>query len=298
MTDLDSPGIVPFLREGPPPDRTTFEGWQHWLRTRGTFVPAPRMTWEEYATKSPRKQALYDLHRTATHVNLVLQRTPMSDRVSALMNTRLRNNALNFEPGTRDGLMISGGGFQGKTATACDVAAEFERVWRTLHQELLPAPLPGTRDVIAPVVYCKTPVRATPKGLCQSVLDFFGEPHPRTLHLLIRSVRDALQAHRSTALILDDITRLRMHRENDQDTLDLIRDLMDMNVTLVLIGVNIPGSGLLREGRHDPRTGRSSFPPRSAGATTTRRPPRPSADLISSTWIRSTTAPARGSRPG
>jgi hypothetical protein len=30
---------------------------------------------------------------------------------------------------------------------------------------------------------------------------------------------------------MDDITRLRMHRENDQDTLDLVRDLMDTNVS-------------------------------------------------------------------
>ncbi|MGK4593933.1 hypothetical protein [Amycolatopsis sp. w19] len=29
----------------------------------------------------------------------------------------------------------------------------------------------------------------------------------------------------------------------------------------MLIGVNIPGSGLLREGRHDPRTGHWAFPP-------------------------------------
>jgi hypothetical protein len=253
-------GLAPFLLAGPPPDRTTFEGWQQWLRARGTFVPAPSMTVDQYSVLSARRRALYDLHRTATHVNLVLQRTPMSDRVAEAMNTRLRNNALDFEPGTRDGLMISGGGFQGKTATACDVAAGFEDVWRGLHQQLLPQPMPGTRDLMVPVVYCKTPVRATPKGLCQSVLDFFGEPHPKTLHLLIRSVREALKAHRSTTLILDDITRLRMHRENDQDTLDLIRDLMDMNVTLVLIGVNIRGSGLLHEGRHDPRTGRVVFP--------------------------------------
>ncbi|GAA1129262.1 AAA family ATPase [Kitasatospora arboriphila] len=239
MSDSLTPqaAIAPFLRAGPPPDRTTAEGWQDWRRMRGTFVPAPRMTADQYAALSPRKRALYDLHRTATHVNLALQRTPMSDKVSALMSTRLRNNALDFEPGTRDGLMISGGGFQGKTATACEVAAEFEAVWRELHQQLLPPPVPGTRDLMVPVVYCKTPVRATPKGLCQAILDFFGEPHPKTLHLLIRSVREALKAHRSTALILDDITRLRMHRESDQDTLDLIRDLMDMNVTLVLIGV-------------------------------------------------------------
>jgi len=42
---------------------------------------------------------------------------------------------------------------------------------------------------------------------------------------------------------------------------------MSMHLTLVLIGVDIPGSGLLREGRHDPRTGQWAFPPsRHAGA--------------------------------
>jgi len=31
-----------------------------------------------------------------------------------------------------------------------------------------------------------------------------------------------LHDHNTTVLILDDITRLKMHREDDQDTLDLI----------------------------------------------------------------------------
>jgi len=66
-------------------------------------------------------------------------------------------------------------------------------------------------------------------------------------------------------LLLDDITRLKLHREADQDALDLIRSLMSMNVTLVLIGVGIPQSGLLREGRHDPRSGQWVFPPPKRG---------------------------------
>jgi hypothetical protein len=70
-----------------------------------------------------------------------------------------------------------------------------------------------------------------------------------------------LRDHGTKALLLDDITRLRMHRADDQDVLDLIRAFMSMHVTLVLIGVDIPGSGLLREGRHDPGTGQWLFPP-------------------------------------
>ncbi|MET8539896.1 hypothetical protein ABZW03_04450 [Kitasatospora sp. NPDC004799] len=267
ITVPDESGIVPFLRAGPPPDRTRHEGWKRWQDQRDKFIPAPRLSLEEYAALSPRRRALHDLHRTATHVNLGLLETPMSAKVTKLMRGRLRNNALNFEPGTRDGLMVSGGGYLGKTETACDAAATFEALWRDLHRQLLPGPIPGTRDLFVPVAYCRTPVRATPKGLCAAILDFYAAPHPKTLHGMVRQVADSIRVHHTTALLLDDVTRLRLHREDDQDTLDLIRELMDLNVTLVLIGVDIPNSGLLRGGRPDPRTGQWILPPVKPGQT-------------------------------
>jgi len=255
----DSP-LVPFLRVGPPPDRTTCEGWQQWRLTRNSFIPAPRLSLREYQALTPRGRALSDLHRTATHVNLRLQETPMSVKVSDLMRGRLQNNAVKFMPGTRDGLMINGGGFQGKTETACSAAAAFEDLWRDIYQQLLPGHTPGTRDLFVPVAYCRLPVRATPKALCKTILDVYGDPHPGNLDDLIRSVRDAVRDHNTTALLIDDVTRLRLHRGDDQDTLDLIRELMDLNVTLVLIGAGIPGSGLLRGAYVDPRTNQWVFP--------------------------------------
>jgi hypothetical protein len=193
-------------------------------------------------------------------VNLRLQETPMSRKVPDLMRGRLQNNAVKFTPGTRDGLMISGGGFHGKTETACQAAAEFEDLWRDIHRQLAPGPLPGTRDLFVPVAYCRLPVKATPKALCKTILDIYGGPHPATLHDLVRAVRDALRDHATTALLIDDITRLKLHRGDDQDTLDLIRELMDLGATLVLTGVDIPGSGLLGRARPDPASGQWAFP--------------------------------------
>ena len=256
----DSSPLVPFLRAGPPPDRTTWEGWQQWRRSRGSFIPAPRLSPAEHQALSPRSRALHDLHRTATHVNLRLQETPMSRKVSDLMRGRLQNNAVKFGPGTRDGLMISGGGFQGKTETACWAAPEFEDLWRGIYEQFLPGRTPGTRDLFVPVAYYRLPVRATPKGLCKTILDVYGDPHPSTLDDLVRSVRSTVRDHCTTALLIDDITRLRLHRGDDQDTLDLIRELMDLNVTLVLIGVDIPRSGLLRGAYVDQRTSQWVFP--------------------------------------
>ncbi|GLI03012.1 AAA family ATPase [Phytohabitans aurantiacus] len=253
---------LPFILPGPITDRETVEGWRRWRRTRHAFVPAPRLITADYRRLSPRKRHLHDLHRAATHANLPLQDTPMSLAVTRIMRSRLQTNALKHKPTTRAGLMITGGGYQGKTETACEIAAAFEDAWLDLHHQLNPNALPGTRDLHAPVAYVQTPVTAKPKSTCEAILDFFGADHHKmTLPQLTRAVRNSLHDHGVRALLLDDITRLKMHRADDQDTLDLLRAFMSMHTTVVLIGVDIPGSGLLREGRHDPRTGQWVFPP-------------------------------------
>ncbi|MFE9354906.1 AAA family ATPase [Streptomyces olivaceoviridis] len=221
----------------------------------------------------------------------------MSLKVTRLVNRRMRNNALKQKPATRAGVMITGWGYQGKTETVCEVAASFEDAWLEMHNHINPAAVEGTWDLHAPVAYVQTPVTAKPKSTCQAVLDFFGTPtKSMSLPQLIAQVAESLHDHGVKALILDDITRLRMHRADDQDTLDLIRAFMSMSVTLILVGVDIPGSGLLREARWDAKTRHWCLRP-STPASTASRPPRPNA---ASTWSSSTasaTAPRRRWRP-
>jgi AAA domain len=125
-----------------------------------------------------------------------------------------------------------------------------------------PAQSRGTLDLHAPVAYVRTPVKATPISTCQRILDFYGEGYKGMRQEdLIRTVKNAIYDHGTKALVLDDITRLKLHREADQDVLDLIRELMSLPLTLILVGVGIPRSGLLRDGRKDPRTGQWLFPP-------------------------------------
>ncbi len=257
--------LLPFL-PGPAIDRETATGWERWRLGRHGFVPAPRLELADYQPLSLRERRLHDLHRAVTHANLPFQETPMSAAVAQIMSSRIHNNALKHKPTTRAGLLISGGGYQGKTETACEVAAAFEDQWLALHGHRNPDAIAGTRDLHLPVAYAQTPVTATPKMTCEAILGFYGADHKNmTLGQLIRAVRGSLYDHGTRVLLLDDITRLRMHREADQDALDLIRSLMSMNVTLVLIGVGIPSSGLLREGRHDPRSGQWVFPPSKQG---------------------------------
>ncbi len=251
---------MPF-RAGPVIDRATLEGWSRWRLTRRHFTPAPVVSLGEYKKMSPRQRQLYDLHRIATHSNLPIQETPMSAAVDDTIRRRIYANAMKSSERTRPGLMVNGGGFQGKTETVCETAAGFEDDWLELNNGLNPDAVPGTRDLVAPVAYVQTPVTAKPVSICQSILEFYGEDYKNmTLPTLTRTVRRALREHATRVLILDDITRLKMHREADQDVLDFIRDLMNIAV-VILVGVGIPTSGLLREGRQDSRTGEWLFRP-------------------------------------
>ena len=114
---------APFVLPGPPPARETLAGWQQWRAARGSFTPAPRLDRAAWRALPPRRRMLYDLHRAATHANLPLQQTPMSQAVTRVLRGRIESNALKHKPSTRAGVMITGGGYQGKTETACEVAA-------------------------------------------------------------------------------------------------------------------------------------------------------------------------------
>lgn len=194
----------PLVVPGPARDRENAAGWAQWRLQRNVFTPAPRITVGEYGALSPRERARYDLHRAATHANLAIQETPMSALVSRVMWSRIQNNALKHRPATRAGLMINGGGYQGKTETACEVAAAFEEQWLRLHDDRNPHAAPGTRDLQATVAYVQTPVTATPKTVCEALLDFYGAPHKNmTLPQLVHVVRDSLYDHCTKVLILD-----------------------------------------------------------------------------------------------
>ena len=256
----EASSLASFL-PGLTPDRETWEGWTRWRLTRRDFTPAPVVTAAQHDAMTARQRRLHDLHRAATHSNLAIQETPMSARVSTEMRSLVEVNAFCRGPDTRPGLMVNGGACQGKTETVCEALACFEDEWLGLYAQA-PGAIEGTIDDHVPVAYVRTPVKATPISTCQRILDFYGEDYKgMPLAALLRTVKQAVRDHGTKALAIDDITRLKLHREADQDVLDLVRELMSLPVTLVLIGVGIPKSGLLRDGRRDPASGQWLFPP-------------------------------------
>src|SRR5258708_26812940 len=158
-----SSSAVPFILPGPPPVRETLAGWQRWRTTRGTFQPAPHLDLAAWRAMSPRRRMLHDLHRAATHANLPLRQTPMSQAVTRLLRGRIETNALKHKPATRAGVMITGGGDQGNTETPRQVTADCEDASLDLPPHRDPPALPRTRDLHAPGACVVTPVTAKPK---------------------------------------------------------------------------------------------------------------------------------------
>ncbi|MFJ9646500.1 hypothetical protein [Streptomyces sp. NPDC101206] len=161
--------VAPFVLPGPPLVRNTLAGWDAYRRTRKSFAPAPLLDRDAWQALSRRRRQIHDLHRAATHANLPVLSTPMSRAVGKLLTSRIETNALKQQPTTRAGVMVTGGGYQGKTESVCEIIATFEDRWRELLGHVNPEALAGTRDLHAPVAYVQTPVTAKPKSLCKAI---------------------------------------------------------------------------------------------------------------------------------
>ncbi|MBT2401387.1 hypothetical protein [Streptomyces sp. ISL-100] len=194
----------PSFLPGPAIDRTTCEGWCCWCKTRNGFVPAPLITAQEFARKTPRQRRIHNLHRLATHSSLPIQATPMSEAVAKAVRAKVEDGAFSHKSGTRTGILVNGNGAQGKTETVCAALAAFEQEWLALNRYLNPDAMPGTRDLVAPVAYVRCPVKATPISTCQRILDFYGEDYKGMRQEdLIRTVKTAIIEHATKALVID-----------------------------------------------------------------------------------------------
>jgi hypothetical protein len=81
----------------------------------------------------------------------------MTKAVTKLLHGRVMTNALKHKPATRAGVMVTGGGYQGKTETSCEIMATFQDTWLDLNHHLNTGALPGTRDLHAPSPTCRPP---------------------------------------------------------------------------------------------------------------------------------------------
>ena len=240
----------------PPPDEeiTTLDGWQHYVEHRDDYEPPALLTRAEYDRLPDTHRSLYDMARETAIGNLPCHRTPMGEEVMGKIALTLRANTANKTPGVRPGVFVSADGGLGKSTLVREIAARFDDAQRERAQ-FFPS-VAGNRDRWVPVAWLSIGSEVTIRGLCRDLLGFYGEI-PRSREYapeLTAKVRKIMVETGTRLLVLDDITRLKMHREADQNAADFIRLLMETGATVLGIGVNIRGSGLLYEGQASARS--------------------------------------------
>ena len=138
-----------------------------------------------------------------------------------------------------------------------DIAADFDADIRTYH-DLLPDTI-HFRDRWVPIAWVTVPPKLSIRSLGTAILNFYGEPVPSRPNDsdITSRVEDVLRDCGTRLLVLDDITRYK-DGEADRFASDWIRNLMESSVSVVAMGVDIRGSGILFDGKGRPRNNRLS----------------------------------------
>lgn len=229
-------------------DISNLDGWQEFVSDRHAYEPPPRYAPEEYRALAPVNRARYDLARRMANINLPKHETPMTKRVRSSLEPTLHANLFSNDPGVRAGVFISADGGLGKSTLMREIAADFDTEVRAL-QELAPGLFPHS-DRWVPVAWVTVPPKLSIRSLALAILDFYGAPHRKsdTDAALTKRVEDTIRDCGTRLLVLDDITRYKDY-EPDRLASDWIRNLMETSVTIVAMGVDVHGSGILYDGK-------------------------------------------------
>ncbi len=232
------------------PDVFRQESWARWVQTRSDRVTLrpPLLARSAYDALELQDRADYDDARKIANSNLPVKDTPMAAGVGLAFQLLSTRNSFDGNPGVRMGMFLSGSsGGLGKSTFAMELAARFEE--NTRARADLFNPPEAHRDLWIPVVYVALPTNVTVKGLCKTILLFYGErPAPGLTEVELASlVRETVHDCGTLLIVIDDITRLRMEREAHQDTADAIRELQETGATILGVGIDIATSGLLFE---------------------------------------------------
>lgn len=229
-------------------DISDLDGWQEYVADRNTYKPPPLYTRADYARLTPTERVRYDLARRIANINLRKHETPMTIRVKGDLVPTLHANLLSNDPGVRAGVFLSADGGLGKSTLIRDIAADFDDEVRAI-AELAPGLIPHN-DRWVPVAWVTVPPKLSIGSLARAILDFYGAPYRRadSDSVLTKRVADTIRDCGTKLLVLDDITRYKDY-EPDRLASDWIRNLMETSVTIVAMGVDVQGSGILYDGK-------------------------------------------------
>ena len=238
-------------------DISDLDGWLDFVAKRDAHQPPPLLSRTEYEALPRPDRMAYDMARRIANNNLPKHETPMTDQARNQIQAVLNSNLYRMDPGVRSGIFVSADGNLGKSTLMREIAADYDADIRAF-RDMFPNSI-KTRDRWVPVMWVTVPPKLSIRSLGLAILRFYGEHVPKGAndsHITSR-VEAVIRDCGTRLAVLDDITRYK-DGEADRFAADWIRNLMETSVSIVAMGVDIRGSGILFDGRGRPRNQRLS----------------------------------------
>lgn len=223
-------------------------GWSRFVQQRTAYQAPPLLTRDAYTALAPSDRRSYDIARRVGNCNLPKHDTPSTIYTRTIIEAVLHSGLYSMDPGVRSGVFLSADGAMGKSTLMREIAADYDADIRQF-QQLVPTAVPY-RDLWVPVAWVTVPPKLSIRSLGAAILNFYGERTPKSLTdpQVTSRVEDIIRDCGTRLLVLDDITRYK-DGEADRFASDWLRNLMETSVSVVAMGVDVRGSGILHDGR-------------------------------------------------
>lgn len=236
--------VVPIRTRGGP---VTLAGWRAYVGTRlERPKPVPRAKYQAVPAAARRE---YDAARKRYHRGLADIETRQMQEVHREIDSRVDGND-GCAPTARTGLVINGMPFVGKSTILLRWGWKFDHAVREEYGVDFDA---RTEDgaLFIPVVYVVLGEDDGPKGLCQKIMRFYGQPYKEHWDEgeLTHKIQDLTVSAGTRVLMMDQMQNLKMKNRSARQTAEHIKHLMDvLPVTMIGAGVEMETTGFFTEG--------------------------------------------------
>ncbi len=239
--------VVPINTFGGP---VNLAAWTHYAQT--PLVRPAAVTRSAYNSAPEDRRHAFDTARRRYHRGLSDIKTRQMQEAHAEIDSRVDGND-GCPPTARTGLILNGLPFLGKSTILLRWGSQFEKDIRDdLGVDWNARTSEGA--LFVPVVYVILGDSDGPKGLCQKIMRFFGEPYREAWdegELTDRIQRLTVRCG-TRVLLIDQMQNLQMRNRSARMTAAHLKELMDvLPVTMIGAGVRMETTGFFTEG-HTP----------------------------------------------
>lgn len=227
--------------------------WHDWCTCAVPGAPPP-LTVEQWRALAGRQGSAH-IDELERWISQCYFPTAQFDCVAEQLQRVLHRNSLTL-PGAKEIAVITGPNTVGKSTFIKLWARQRYREWTAgtaqgANGQPVCYPAPDVECDLCPVVFINLQDDAQTKALDSAILMFFGLPSETTVHETTRSAMKAVIRHHVKIVVIDDVNLLKTEWRGARKVLDHIKhintELGESGASLVLVGANLIGGGLLED---------------------------------------------------